>query len=1150
MAVDVGSAVGYLDLDISGFLAGLKSAQSEADKQSKNIVTTIGNNISGVGKGLSSVGTTLTKNVTVPLTAIGVAGLKVATDFEKGMSEVKAISGATGKDFDALREKAIELGADTAFSAGEVAAAMTEMAKAGWSSQQIIDGMSGVLSAAAASGEGLAIVSTIVADAVTGFGMEAKDSSRIADLLTQAANSGTIGITDLGESFKYIAPVAGAMGLSVEDVTTALSAMSMAGIKGSQAGTSLRTMLTRLVKPNDAVAAAMETLGIEVSNADGSMKSLDEIVSILRKSFDGLTESEKAKYAATLAGQEGMAGMLSLLNLTEEEYNAIAKSMDNATGVAETTAAVMQDNLQSKVEQLGGSLESLAIKLADHVIPYLRQFVEWLTTLVDKFTQLDPETQKTILKFGAIAIAAGPVLAVLGKLISGFGGFITTLGKIPSAVSKVKTGFTALTTGLKNVGEGFKLAKAGYAGLATSAGGAGTKIGVAMAGISASCLAVIAVIALVVAAFVSLWKNNEEFRDKITAIWNQVKATFDKLCSGIVDRLNSLGFDFENIGEVLKAIWKGFCDFLAPIFEGVFQYIADTFDTVVNVILGILDVFISVFKGDWEGAWNAIKGIFESIWNGIVAWFRNIGNTLLGVLNVVCGWFGTTWSDTWNSIKTFFVNTWNSIVTWFQNTLNSIATFFTNIWTSVSTFFKNLWNGIVSFVTNTLNTIKTTFQNIWNGITSFLSSAWETIKNVVQVGIMFIVSLLDAAFQLITLPFRFIWENCKETIISIWESIKTTVSNALTAIQTTISNVWNAVSSFFTSIWTSISTFFTNTWNTISTTVSTVTNAIKTTITNIFNSIKTTVTNIFNEIKTTITNVFNEISTFISTTWNTIKTTITNAVNAVKTTITNVFNTVKTTVTNVFNTIKTTATNVWNSIKTAIETPINAAKTTISNVINSIKSTISSGFNEAKSTVTSVFDSIKSAISNAMEGAKNTVKNAIDKLKGMFNFSWSLPKLKLPHFSITGSFSLDPPSVPHLSIEWYKKAMGNGMILDTATIFGFNPKTGKFLGGGEAGSETVVGTKNLMSMIKKAVAEAVGPLVIASRELAAMAVDLGYVTYNGFTKLKEVREKQDGNGQGGNGDGDTFVFYSPKAIDEIEAAKQMKKTKRELAEGF
>lgn len=1094
MAVDVGSAVGYLDLDISGFLAGLKSAQSEADKQSKNIATTIGNNISGVGKGLSSVGTTLTKNVTVPLTAVGVAGLKVATDFEKGMSEVKAISGATGKDFDALRNKAIELGADTAFSANEVAAAMTEMAKAGWSSEQIIDGMGGVLSAAAASGEELAAVSTIVADAITGFGMEAKDSTRIADLLTQAANSGTIGISDLGESFKYIAPVAGAMGLSVEDVTTALSAMSMAGIKGSQAGTSLRTMLTRMVKPTDAVAVAMDELGISVTNQDGSMKSLDDIVSNLRTSFDGLTESEKAKYAATLAGQEGMAGMLSLLNLTEEEYNEIAKSMDNAGGVAEKTAAIMQDNLQSKVEQLGGSLESLAIKLADYVIPYLQKFVEWLTGLVDKFTNLNPETQKTILKFAAIVAAAGPVLAVLGKLVTGVGGFITTLGKIPGAVTKVKTGFTALTTGLKNVGEGFKLAKAGYAGLATSAGGAGTKIGAAMAGISASCLAVVAVIALVVAAFVSLWKNNEEFRNKITAIWDQVKATFEKLTSGIVERLNKLGFDFENIGEVLKAIWKGFCDFLAPIFEGVFQNIANTFDTFVNVFFGIWDFFHALFTGDWEGCWNAIKSIFESIWNGIKDWFTNILNVIKGVFDVVLGWFGTSWSECWNSIKTFFVNIWTSISTWFQNTLNSIVTFFTNTWTNVSTFFQNLWNGIVSFLQN----------------------AWETIKNVVQVGIMFIVELFNAAFQLITLPFRFIWENCKETIMSIWESIKTTISNALTAIQTTISNVWNAVKTFFTPVWTSISTFVSTTWNNIKNTITTVINAISSVISSIFNAIKTTITNIWNSIKTTITNIVNSV---------------------------------KTTVTNVFNAIKTTATTVWNGIKTAITTPINAAKTTITNVVNSIKSTISNGFNAAKNTVTNVFNSIKNSISNVMNSAKTAVQNAINNIKSKFNFSWSLPKLKMPHPKISGSFSLNPPSVPKFSIEWYKKAMNGGMILNGATIFGMDSK-GNFLGGGEAGSETIVGTASLMSMIKKAVNDAIVPLIAAGREIARASAELGYVTYNGFTKLKEAKEKQGGTGQRDDGGGDTFNFYSPKAIDEIEAAKQLKKTKRELAEGF
>lgn len=1041
MAVDVGSAVGYLDLDISGFLAGLKSAQKEADSTSKNIATKIGGNLSGMGKSLTSVGTTLTKNVTVPLLGVGAAGLKVATDFEKGMSEVKAISGATGKEFDALREKAIELGADTAFSAGEVAEAMTEMAKAGWNSQQIIDGMEGVLAAAAASGESLATVSTIVADSITGFGLAASDSTKVADLLTQAANSGTIGITDLGESFKYIAPVASSMGLSIEDVTTAISAMSMAGIKGSQAGTSLRTMLTRMVKPTDAVAAAMDDLGIVLTNSDGTFKSLDTILAEMRTKFSGLTDEQKTYYATVLSGQEGMSGLLSLMNLTQEEYDEIAKSMDNAGGVAAETAAIMQDNLQSKVEQLGGSLESLAIKMADHVIPYLQKFVQWLTSLIDKFTSLDPETQKTILKFAGIAAAAGPVIAVFGKLVTGTGNFITAIGKIPGTVSKIKGGFTTLQTGIKNIGEGFTLAKSGFGGLATQAGGFGTKMGAAMAGVTGPMLAVVAVVAVLVAAFVSLWKNNEEFRNKITAIWNQIKGTFEKFTQGIVERLNRLGFNFKDIGEVIKAIWEGLCNFLAPIFEGVFQNIANIFKTFVDIFFGIWDFFHAIFTGDWKGAWDAIKGIFESIWNAIKDWFSNILNTIKGVFDVVLGWFGTSWTNVWTSIKDFFVN----------------------IWTSISDFFKGIWDSITGFVT----------------------TAWETIKNIVQVGIMFIQNLFTAAFEIITLPFRFIWENCKETIISIWESIKSTISTVLNAIQSVITTVWNAVSSFFTTIWNGIKTAFTAVWE------------------------------------------------------------------AIKTVVTTYINTVKNIITTVFNAVKTFVTNVWNGIKNAISVPFNAAKTLISNVINSIKNTFTNGFNAAKNTVTNVFNSIKNTISNIINGARDTVKNGIDKIKSFFNFKWSFPKLKMPHFSVKGKFSLDPPSVPKLSIEWYKKAMGSGMILNTPTIFGFNSKTGKLLAGGEAGSETVVGTNSLLNMIRSSVNEAIKPIILATYKLIQASAELGYVTHSGFTKVKDKFDDKIFNPRpDGSGGGDIFNFYSPKPIDEIEAAKQMKKAKRDLAEGF
>lgn len=700
MSVDVGSATGHLDLDISGFLKQLKTAQSEAEKTSKTMGSKISSGMQSAGQKMTSAGKTLTTRVTIPTVGVGTAVVKMSSDFESAMSKVKAISGTSGKDFNSLRDKAKELGETTVFSATEVANGMTEMAKAGWNSQQIMAGMEGVLNAASASGEELSNVSTIVADAVTGFGMEASDATRIADLLTQAANAGTIDIADLGESFKYIAPIASSMGMSIEDVTTAISAMSMAGIKGSQAGTSIRTVLARMAKPTDRVAKAMDELGININNSDGSFKSLDEIVAIMRGSFDGLTDKQKAYYATTLAGQEGMSGLLALLNLSEEEYNALGKSMDDCGGVAKETSEVMLDNVQGQLKLLQSQLEGVAIQLGEILLPIMKKALYKISEWVKKFSELSPQQQGQIVKMAAMAAAIGPLLIIVGKLTSSIGGLIATLGKFPGAVSKVKTGFSALSTGLVNMREGFALSRAGMSGLATQAGGLGTKLGAALGGVTAPMIAIVAAIALLTAAFVSLWKNNEEFREKIKAIWNEIKETFSGFCKGIVDRINSLGFDFKNIGEVLKAIWKGFCDFLAPIFTGVFQNISNILKTVFDVILGIVDVFIGVFTGDWDKVWTGVKEVFGAVWNGIVAYFKTVWDTLKGVFNTVLGWLGTSLSSVWESIKSFFVNTWNNIVSGVKGFINSIVNFFRKLPYKIGYALGAVTGIIASFVVN------------------------------------------------------------------------------------------------------------------------------------------------------------------------------------------------------------------------------------------------------------------------------------------------------------------------------------------------------------------------------------------------------------------------------------------------------------------
>lgn len=370
----------------------------------------------------------------------------------------------------------------------------------------------------------------------------------------------------------------------------------------------------------------------------------------------------------------------------------------------------------------------------------------------------------------------------------------------------------------------------------------------------------------------------------------------------------------------------------------------------------------------------------------------------------------------WEWIK----ETWSKVAEWFNtNVIQPVAEFFSGLWDNIKTACSNAWEWIKGVFsqwgewinTNVIQPVINFFTGLWEG----LKNIWNQICNVVQVAVMFIGEILNAAFQIITLPFRFIWENCKEYVFAAWEWIKEKVSAAINAVKTKISTVMNAVKTVFTTVW--------------------------------------------NSIKSVTSTVWNAVKSVISKAWNAIKSAVTSAVNAVKSKVTAVWNSVKSVTSSIWNSVKSVISNVWNSIKS-----------TVSNAVSNVKSKISSGLNSAKSTVTSVLNSIKSKFTSIFDKVKSTVKNAIDKIKGYFNFNWSLPKLKMPHFKISGKFSLNPPSVPKFSVEWYKKAMQNAMVLSNPTIFGYSAASGKYLGGGEAGNEVVAGESHLMNMIQKAVA--------------------------------------------------------------------------------
>ena len=975
-----------------------------------------------VGSTLTSVGQKLLP-LSTSIAGLGVAAVKTTADFDSEMSKVSAISGATGTDLDKLRGKAREMGAKTKFSASEAAQGMQYMAMAGWKTQDMMDGLEGIMNLAAASGEDLASTSDIVTDALTAFGLSAKDSSHFSDILAAASSNANTNVSMMGETFKYAAPVLGSLGYTAEDAALAIGLMANAGIKSSQAGTSLRGAITNLAKPTDTVAAAMDKYGISLTDSSGKMLSLRELMEQLRQKLGGLSEAEQAQAAAALFGKNAMSGMLAIINGSDKDFEKLAGAIDNCDGSSEKMANTMNDNLQGQITILMSQLQELAISFGEILMPKIRDIVTHIQNFVDKLNAMDEGQKETILRIGMFVAALAPMLMGLGKVITFSANVSRALG--------------TLSAGLVKAG--------GFSGVFTKALGL----------ITSPAAIVVGAIAAITAVIIHLWNTNEDFRNTITAIWQKIKDAFTIFAAGISERLSALGITFSDVTSAIKTIWDGFCNLLAPVLEAAFNTIAIALQTAFNVILGIWDVFSAVFSCDWSGAWEAVKGIFSSVWDGLKEYFSTIIGAVKGVADVFLGWFGTNWETVWNGVKTFFEGIWNGI----------------------STFCTTVWNGIVTNVTAFCTTVHDTISTIFNAVKDVVSNVWETIKNVVQVAIMFIVEVIKAAFELITVPFRFIWENCRDTIISVWETIKSAVQTAINFVKDNI----------ITPVMNAISTTITTVWNTIKTTFTTVINAIKSAVQTAWNFMKDSV----------ITPVMNGIKTVITTVWNAIKTAVQTVVNAIKTTVQTVFNAVKTTVTTIWNAIKTGTSTAWNAVKTAVTTPINAAKSAVTSAINGIKSTISSVWNSVKSATSSTWNAIKTAITTPINAAKTAVGNAISAIRSKFNFSWSLPHLKLPHPSISGSFSLNPPSVPHFSISWYK----NGGIMTKPTAFGAAGDT--LLAGGEAGAEAILPLKQFYDRLGDMLDKKLDAIMTGTTVYVYVTMDGEVVATKVYSKVEE-----------------------------------------------
>lgn len=506
----------------------------------------LGGKFQDVGKKMEGVGKNLSMKVTAPIMAIGAAAVKAGSDFEAGMSEVKAISGASAEDFEALKDKAKEMGASTKFSATESAEALKYMAMAGWDAEKMVGGLEGVMNLAAASGENLGTVSDIVTDAITAFGLKAEDAGHFADVLATASSSANTNVSLMGETFKYAAPVAGALGYSIEDTALAIGLMANAGIKGSMAGTALRSILTEMTGDIAVTGDSFGQFDVQTQNADGTMRDFADVLEELRGIWPMLTEAERAHNAEQIAGKNAMSGFLALMGGSDEDFKKLQDNIDNSTGKAKEMADTMNDNLQGQLVLLKSQLEGVAIQISEVLIPVFSKIIEKISEWVSWFGNLDEGTRKTIIMVAGLIAAIGPMLLIIGKTI------------------------TILGTTMKAFG----------------------LVGAAIAGITAPIAIAIAAVGLIIAIGISLYKNWDTVKEKAGELWRFLQTKFEEIRTAITDPINKAIETLKNINlfDIGKNIISGLINGIKSMVGNVASAIGGIASTVTGGVKSALGI--------------------------------------------------------------------------------------------------------------------------------------------------------------------------------------------------------------------------------------------------------------------------------------------------------------------------------------------------------------------------------------------------------------------------------------------------------------------------------------------------------------------------------------------------------------------------------
>lgn len=721
MAVNMGTAVAYLELDSSKFQKGFKSAYNDlavfGDKSA-----TAEQKFKGLSSAFSTVGSVMSRNVTLPLAGVGAAALKAGTDFESAMSQVAATMGTTTDKIQNLSKFAQHMGATTAFSATQAAEGLNVLAQSGLTAEEQMQALPEVLNLAAAGNLSLADSSTYVVGTLKGFGKGMDEAKRVTDLVAKGATMANTDVRGLGTALSSSSATAKSYGQNMDSVTLSLLRLAEQNVTGEEAATALNRAMMDLYTPTSTAKKALDELGVSVYDAQGNARDFNEVVDELNGRLSGMSEEERNAYKNTIFTTYGLQAFNKMTVSSTEKVNEFKEGLKSANDSALKQAQTQLDNLKGDITLFKSALEGAGIVISNVLIPNIRNFIQWLTNLVTKFNELSEEQQNFIVKAGIVVAAIGPVLLVLSKVASTIGTIITVVKTASGVIGSVTK-----TIQLLSMGQSALIANMG--GIPSVI----TKIVTSFSSVIAPILGVVAVIGTLIAMFVTLWKTNEEFRNNITETFNRIRGSFERFADGVVQRINDLGFNFESVTEVISTAWTTLCDLLAPVFEGAFKTISAIIDLTLNNILAIMDVFIGVFTGNWEQAIRGVRSwivgfidVFSRIGETILNTIGSIGFELLSLLGLdeaaeqfqeffdrvsdIFDRLPEIIFEAFNSVKTFFTETipevFNSAVEAIQGFVDDVISFFTETMPNAFNTFVN------ETIPNTINAVVTWFNEL------------------------------------------------------------------------------------------------------------------------------------------------------------------------------------------------------------------------------------------------------------------------------------------------------------------------------------------------------------------------------------------------------------------------------------------------------